>query len=172
MSILSTNTQEMQAVVLQPNVRQRMEQVDHIAADWMARHSLRILSISMGIVFVWFGALKLDMGLSPAEPLIRDTIDFLPMNLLLPMLALLEMTIGFGFLSGKFKRATVLLLLMQMGGAMSPIMLAPERIFNTFPYSFTLEGQYVVKDIILVSVGLVIWATVRGGGLSSKPLKK
>lgn len=172
MSILSTNTQEMKAVVIQPNLHERFEQLDQWAADWMARHSLRILSISMGIVFVWFGALKLDMGLSPAEPLIRETISFLPINIFLPLLALLEMVIGLGFLTGKFKRATVILLLMQMGGAMSPIILASDRIFNTFPYSFTLEGQYVMKDIILISVGLVMWATVRGGGLSSKPVKK
>ncbi|KAB2905197.1 MAG: hypothetical protein F9K27_05780 [Anaerolineae bacterium] len=143
-----------------------------MATQMAARYGLTLLSISMGIVFLWFGALKLDMGLSPAEPLIRETISFLPMKFFLPVLAVWEMVIGLGFLTGKFKRATILLLLAQMGGAMSPIILAPDRIFNTFPYSFTLEGQYVVKDIILISVGIVIWATVRGGGLSSKPVKK
>ncbi len=172
MSILSTNTTEMKAIVVKPNLMERLEALDQMATQMAARYGLTLLSISMGIVFLWFGALKLDMGLSPAEPLIRETISFLPMKFFLPVLAVWEMVIGLGFLTGKFKRATILLLLAQMGGAMSPIILAPDRIFNTFPYSFTLEGQYVVKDIILISVGIVIWATVRGGGLSSKPVKK
>lgn len=172
MSILSTNTTEMKAIVVKPNLMERLEALDQMATQMAARYGLTLLSISMGIVFLWFGALKLDMGLSPAEPLIRETISFLPMKFFLPVLAVWEMVIGLGFLTGKFKRATILLLMAQMGGAMSPIILAPDRIFNTFPYSFTLEGQYVVKDIILISVGIVIWATVRGGGLSSKPVKK
>ncbi|MBZ0304632.1 MAG: hypothetical protein K8I82_01065 [Anaerolineae bacterium] len=151
---------------------ERLETLDRTATELAARYGLTLLSVSMGIIFVWFGALKLDMGLSPAEPLIRETISFLPIKFFLPILAIWEMVIGLGFLTGQFKRATILLLLAQMGGAMSPIILAPDRIFNTFPYSFTLEGQYVVKDIVLISVGIVIWATVRGGGLSSKPVKK
>lgn len=172
MSILSTNTTEMKAIVVKPNLMERLETLDQMATQMAARYGLTLLSLSMGVVFLWFGALKLDMGLSPAEPLIRETISFLPMKFFLPVLAVWEMVIGLGFLTGKFKRATILLLMAQMGGAMSPIILAPDRIFNTFPYSFTLEGQYVVKDIILISVGIVIWATVRGGGLSSKPVKK
>jgi uncharacterized membrane protein YkgB len=162
----------MKAIIVKPNLMERLDALDQMATQMAARYGLTLLSISMGIVFLWFGALKLDMGLSPAEPLIRETISFLPMKFFLPVLAVWEMVIGLGFLTGKFKRATILLLLAQMGGAMSPIILAPDRIFNTFPYSFTLEGQYVVKDIILISVGIVIWATVRGGGLSSKPVKK
>jgi hypothetical protein len=64
----------------------------------------------------------------------------------------------------------VILLLGQMAGAMSPILLAPDRMWQSFPFIFTLEGQYVVKDIILISAGLVIGATVRGGGLTSDPV--
>ena len=139
----------------------------------LARHSLLLLRISIGIVFVWFGALKLVPGLSPAEPLIRAAYDFLPAALMSPfllMIAVLEIVIGLGFISGKFQRLTVLLLLAQMGGAMSPIILAPDRMWHSFPFVFTLEGQYVVKDIILISAGLVIGATVRGGGLTSDPI--
>src|SRR5690606_32916440 len=97
-------------------------------------------------------------------------ITFLPMDLFLPFLAVLEIVIGLGFITGKFMRLTVILLLGQMAGAMSPIILAPDRIWATFPFIFTLEGQYVVKDIILISAGLVIGATVRGGGLISSPV--
>jgi uncharacterized membrane protein YkgB len=149
---------------------QRFNTADKQITRFLARHSLTVLRISIGLVFVWFGALKLFPGMSPAEPLIRAAITFLPMDLFLPFLAVLEMTIGVGFITGKFMRLTVLLLLGQMAGAMSPIILAPDRIWATFPFVFTLEGQYVVKDIILISAGLVIGATVRGGGLISSPV--
>jgi uncharacterized membrane protein YkgB len=149
---------------------QQFNTADKKVTRFLARHSLTLLRISIGLIFVWFGALKLFPGMSPAEPLIRAAITFLPMDLFLPFLAVLEMTIGLGFITGKFMRLTVILLLGQMAGAMSPIILAPDRIWATFPFVFTLEGQYVVKDIILISAGLVIGATVRGGGLISSPV--
>jgi uncharacterized membrane protein YkgB len=151
-------------------LQQQFNSADKAVTRWLARHSLTLLRVSVGIVFVWFGALKLVPGLSPAEHLIRESITFLPMNYFLPFLACWEMVIGLGFISGKFKRLTLLLLLAQMGGAMSPIILRPDLIFTNFPYGLTLEGQYVIKDIILISAGLVIGATARGGGLTADPI--
>ena len=147
----------------------RFNGVDKTVTGLLAKHSLTLLRISMGIVFVWFGALKLIPGMSPAEPLIRATITFLPMDLFLPFLAVWEMAIGLGFITGKFQRVTIILLLMQMGGAMSPLVLAPDRLWEVVPFQWTLEGQYVFKDIILIAAALVIAATVRGGGLVSDP---
>jgi uncharacterized membrane protein YphA (DoxX/SURF4 family) len=136
-------------------------QAENLAIDLASRYGMTILRVTMGIVFVWFGALKLFPGLSPAEPLIRDSISFLPMDYFLPVLAIWEMVIGLGFLSGKFMRVTLVLLFLQMGGAMSPMILRPDLMWETFPYGWTLEGQYVFKDIILISVGLVFAAALR-----------
>jgi uncharacterized membrane protein YphA (DoxX/SURF4 family) len=146
----------------------RLMQLDATIGRLLARYSLIALRVSMGLVFVWFGALKFVPGLSPAEPLIRATITFLPMDLFLPLLAALEVLIGLLFLSGRFTRLTTILLLGQMAGAMSPMLLAPDHMWNIFPYAWTLEGQYVFKDIILISVGLVVAATARGGGMTSE----
>jgi hypothetical protein len=55
-----------------------------------------------------------------------------------------------------------------MVGAASPL-LFPGEVFNAFPYAPTLEGQYIIKNIVLVSGGLVVGATVRGGGLTANP---
>src|SRR5215207_6044951 len=85
-------------------------QADRAITHWMARNGVRLLRISMGIVFFWFGALKLVPGLSPAENLIRESITFFPMSLFLPLLAVWEMVIGLGFLTGRFMRLTILLL--------------------------------------------------------------
>lgn len=134
----------------------------------MARNGITLLRISMGVVFIWFGALKLVPDLSPAEPLIRETIDFIPMAIFLPLLAIWEIAIGLGFITGKFMRLTILLLFLQMPGTISPMFLRPDLVFTSFPFGLTLEGQYIVKNLVLVSAALVIGSTVRGGRLSAE----
>jgi uncharacterized membrane protein YkgB len=133
----------------------------------MARHSITLLRISIGIIFFWFGLLKLLPDMSPAEGLVRETLPFVPMRFFIPFLAIWEMLIGLGFMAGVFKRTTLLLLLLQMPGTLSPIILRPDLVFTVFPYGLTLEGQYIVKNLALISAGLVIGATVRGGRLVS-----
>lgn len=126
---------------------------------WTRRHSVMLLRIAIGIVYVWFGALKLVPGLSPAEPLIKGAYAFLPENLIQPFIAFIggfEVVIGLLFMYGRLPRITTVLMLMQMGGAMSPIVLAPHLIWTKFPAVYTLEGQYVFKDIILITAALVI----------------
>jgi uncharacterized membrane protein YkgB len=147
---------------------QRFDQVDSAITRWMAQNGVRLLRISMGVVFLWFGALKLFPALSPAEDLIRQSITFLPMSLFLPFLAVWEMAIGLGFITGKYMRFTILLLFLQMPGTISPVFLRPDLVFTQFPFGLTLEGQYIVKNLVLISAALVIGATVRGGALKSE----
>jgi uncharacterized membrane protein YkgB len=151
-----------------PSLATRFDHLDRRVTRLMATYGVTLLRISIGIVFLWFGALKLVPGLSPAEDLIRQSITFLPMNLFLPFLALWEMVIGLGFITGKFMRLTILLLFLQMPGTISPVFLRPDLVFTQFPFGLTLEGQYIVKNLIIISAALVIGATVRGGGLSSE----
>ncbi len=79
------------------------------------------------------------------------------------LLATLECAIGLGLILGKFMRFTLLLLCFQMLGAWLPLLLFPGEAFTQAPYAPTLEGQYIIKNIVLVGAGLVIGATVRGG---------
>ena len=141
----------------------------------MARYGVVILRVALGVVFFWFGVLKFFPGLSPAQTLAARTIDLLTFGLVpggpgLALLAVLECAIGLGLISGKFMRLTLLLLALQMFGAASPLVLFPGEVFTAFPYAPTLEGQYIVKNVVLVSAGIVIGATVRGGGLTSQSL--
>jgi hypothetical protein len=76
--------------------------------------------------------------------------------------------VGLGLISGKFMRLTLLLLAFQMIGAASPLLLFPGAVFMQFPYAPTLEGQYIIKNLVLVSAGVVIGATVRGGVLTPR----
>jgi uncharacterized membrane protein YphA (DoxX/SURF4 family) len=148
--------------------------VDVRITRWMARYSVPILRIGLGIVFLWFGVLKFFPNLSPAEELATRTIETLTFGLIqpqlaLPMLATLETLIGLGLLTGKFMRITLLLLLFQMIGTVTPLFLFPAETFTHFPYAPTLEGQYIIKNIVLVAAGLVIGATVRGGAIIADP---
>jgi uncharacterized membrane protein YkgB len=150
-------------------VRQ-LDQLDQQITRLMAHSGVTLLRISVGIVFLWFGVLKLVPGLSPAEPLIVESITFVPMGLFLPLLAVWEMLIGLGLLAGgRFIRPTLLLLFLQMPGTLSPALLRPDLVFTAFPFGLTLAGQYIVKNLVLISAGLVIGATARGGRLVSDP---
>lgn len=134
---------------------------DTLFINWARRNSMTMLRLAVGIVYVWFGALKLFPGYSPAEPLIRAAYAFLPpdlLNLFVAFIGVFEVVIGVLFIYGKLPRLTTLLMLMQMGGAMSPLVLAPSVVWQQFPLVWTLEGQYIFKDVILVVVGLAIAA--------------
>jgi hypothetical protein len=77
------------------------------------------------------------------------------------------MLIGLGFLSGRFLRITLLLLFLQMPGTMLPLLFFPAETFTVFPYAPTLEGQYIIKNLVLLGAALVVGATVRGGQLTA-----
>jgi uncharacterized membrane protein YkgB len=139
--------------------------VDVAITRWMAARGITILRIALGVVFVWFGALKFVPGLSPAEDLVRATVPFLPGEWFLPFLGLWEVAIGLGFLTGRALRVTILLLFLQMPGTLAPLVLLPARVFTVMPVGLTLEGQYIVKNLVLIAAALVIGATVRGARL-------
>jgi uncharacterized membrane protein YphA (DoxX/SURF4 family) len=144
--------------------------VDIRLANWMARYGIVILRVSLGIVFFWFGVLKFFPGLSPAQDLAIRTIEILtfgliPPNLTITLLATWECLIGLGLIFNLYMRATLLLLWVQMLGTITPIFFFPDEVFTRIPYAPTLEGQYIIKNIVLISAGIVIGATVRGGKL-------
>jgi uncharacterized membrane protein YphA (DoxX/SURF4 family) len=146
------------------------QSIDTRLTRWMARYGIALLRISLGIVFLWFGALKFFPGLSPAQDIAIRTMDKLAFGLISPavsihVLAAWECAIGLGLILGRLMRATLLLLWLQMLGAVTPLVLFPHEMFTRIPYAPTLEGQYIIKNLVLISAGLVIGATVRGGSL-------
>ncbi len=153
---------------------ERLATLDRRITHWMARHGIKLLRLSVGVVFLWFGALKFFPGLSPADDLALATIDELTFGVLNGdtarlLLALLETAIGLGLITGRFLRLTLLALFGQMLGTITPMFLFPELTFERFPFVLTLEGQYIVKNMVLVAAGLAIGATVRGGDLVEDP---
>jgi len=151
--------------------------LDQHITHWMAQHGILLLRISLGIVFFWFGFLKFFPGLSPAQDLATRTMEILTFGLLRPQLSIYilatwECLIGLGLITGWFMRATLLLLFLQMMGTITPIFFFPAEVFTHIPYAPTLEGQYIIKNMVLISAGLVIGATVRGGHLVPQPTRE
>lgn len=150
--------------------QEQFDEIDSRITGWMARYGVLILRISLGIVFFWFGVLKFFPALSPAESIASRTIEVLtfgivPPTVSLPVLAAWEVLIGLGLITGRFMRVTLALLGLQMLGTVTPLAIFPDETWRMFPIALTLEGQYIVKNLVLVSAALVIGATVRGGGV-------
>ncbi|MCL6512427.1 MAG: DoxX family protein [Anaerolineae bacterium] len=155
-------------------IQRNFDRIDLRITRWMARHGITLLRVGLGVVFFWFGAIKLMPGLSPAHDLAARTIGvltfgLLPPNISVPVLAIWECAIGLGLITGKFMRVTIFLLLVQMLGTLTPLALFPRETWRVFPIAPTLEGQYIIKNIVLVSAALVIGATVRGGYVLAEP---
>lgn len=148
--------------------------IDVVITNGMARYGILLLRLSLGFIFFWFGFLKFFSGVSSAEDLAVRTISNLTFGLIPPQASILilaawECLIGIGLISGKFLRATLFLLFLQMLGTVTPLILFPHEVFIRIPYVPTLEGQYIIKNLVLVSAGLVIGATVRGGAIIADP---
>ncbi len=155
----------------------RFQHIDIRITRWMASNGVGLLRISMGVIFFWFGMLKFFEGLSPAESLATTTIDMLSFGLIGPEvvrygLATWEVLIGIGLMFKWYLRETLLLMFLQMLGTFTPIVLLPNEVFTIFPYGLTLEGQYIIKNLVIISAGLVIGSTVRGGKVISEKLIK
>lgn len=149
-----------------------LNRIDKRLAHWMARYGPVLMRIGLGIIFFWFGMLKLFPGLSPAEELIRNTTYFVNPNWFLPLLAMWEITIGLCFIFGRFMRPTLILLFLHMPGTALPLLILPETVWTVFPYALTLEGQYIMKNLVIIGAGLVLGGTIRGGRLEPEATEK
>lgn len=128
-----------------------------------ARLGVPFLRTSLGVVFVWFGALKFFGHLSPAYDLIAATVYWLRPEIIVPILGGWEVAIGICFLIPPLTRLAILLLALQIPGTFLPLVLLPDICFTVFPFGLTLEGQYIVKNLVIIGAALVI-----GSNLSSK----
>lgn len=128
----------------------------------VSRHALTLLRVSIGVIYLWFGALKFFPGYSPAEDLAINTINKLtfglipqPVNIIL--LAIWECALGLLLITRTWLRAALICLFVHMLCTFTPLLFFPSVSFKYAPYGFTLVGQYIMKNIIIVCAALVIW---------------
>ncbi len=140
--------------------RERFDAIDATIAELMDRWSVPVLRAAVGVVFIWFGALKV-LGVSPAADLVASTVYVVPPELFVPVLGVWEVVIGLCLLYRPLIRVGILLLALQLPGTFLPLVLLPDVVYVAFPYGLTVEGQYIVKNLVIIGAALVIGSTVR-----------
>jgi len=144
-----------------------LHKLDAAIHRFLVAHSIQLLRIAVGLVFLLFGLLKFFPDVSPAEELTIKTTDALtfdviPGHVAIVLIASLECIIGLLLITGRFVRIAVYLLAGQLIGILAPLVLFTGRLFDGPHNAPTLEGQYVIKDIILVASGFVVASTLPG----------
>jgi len=137
------------------------------------KNGIMLLRISVGIVFLWFGFLKYFGNFSPAEDLASRTISFLTFGYMeseisMPLLATIECIIGLGIITKKHMKYVIPLLYFQMAGAILPLFLFTSETWQSF-FVPSLEGQYIIKNAVLITAAIVLDATAKGGELITDP---
>lgn len=141
------------------------DKLDRSISGFMNRHGVQALQISLAVIFIWFGLLK-TFGISPAAELVKSTVNWLPVFNSYEWVLIIgwwEVIIGVCFLFKKTIRIAIALLAMQMAGTFMPLVLLPEITFQAgkIPYAPTIEGQYIIKNLLIISAALVIGGTLR-----------
>jgi uncharacterized membrane protein YkgB len=138
-----------------------LDRFDQSIAGFMRRYGHIVLRIALGVIFIWFGALKFFPGLSPAADLVARTVYWMPADVFIPILAAWEVLIGLCLLIRPLIRLAILLLFLQMGGTFLPLVILPDVTWQRVPFAPTIEGQYILKNLIIIGAALVIGGTVR-----------
>ena len=140
---------------MQTNNLSGLKKFDVKLIDFLNRVSLPALQISLGIIFIWFGVLKI-FGDSPANDLITKTIYWFDPAIFIPVLGVWEAAIGICLIVPAFIRIGLFLLALQMPGTFLPLILLPEVCFQSIPFDLTLEGQYIIKNLVLIGAAIVV----------------
>ena len=145
------------------------ERIDPLIASWMQRWGLLLLRWSLALIFIWFGALK-PFGLSEANDLIEATVYWaVSPGWFIVVLGWWEVLIGLCLLWRPLIRVALALLALQMGGTFLPLVLVPEATWVQPPWQPTLAGQYIIKNLVIISAAIVVGGSVRTNPAQPNP---
>jgi putative oxidoreductase len=133
--------------------RRRLDQL-------LRRASLPLLRASLGLVFIWFGALKVA-DVTPARELVAGTVPWLDPGWFVPALGWFEIAIGAVLMSGYLLGWVCAAMVAHLGGTFLTVVMQPEVMFqHGNPFMLTMEGEFVAKNLVLITAALVIagWA--------------
>jgi uncharacterized membrane protein YkgB len=137
------------------------ERLDQAIVRFLQDHGVRLLRWTLGLVFVWFGALKV-IDRSPVADLVAQTVPWLPADLFVRGLGIWEIAIGVGLLMGVGLRVVLLIFIAQMAGTFLVLITRPGEAFQDGnPLLLTTIGEFVIKNLVLIAAGLAIGATVQ-----------
>lgn len=135
---------------------QQIAKVDQSIGEAVGKGAIPLLRLSLALVYIWFGALKLA-GVSPVASLVAQTAHPVPKKIAVPLMGLWELVIGLGLLLRLALRPTLLLLFLQITGTFMTAIRRPQRIFQANnPLLLTKEGEFLLKNLVLLSAGLAV----------------
>ena len=138
-----------------------LERIDQRVTAFLARWSQPALRVSVALVFIWFGALKI-FDVTPVTELVANTVYWFDPDWVVPALGVVEVAVGLGLLFGMALRSVLALFFLQMLGTFLVFVVQPDVAFvDGNPLLLTTEGEFVVKNLVLLSAGLVIGTAVR-----------
>ena len=115
--------------------------------------------LSLGMVFIWFGLLK-PFGEKTTTSLLAHTIYVFPTEIILPLLGWWEVAIGVTLMFQPLVKYSILLQFIRIPGTILAFFMHPNICFVHIPYVPSPEGQYLIKDIIILIAGIAIAGTV------------
>lgn len=136
------------------------DDVDNKITAKLRKVGVPFLRYAIGIIFLWFGFLKL-IGVSPAMEIVERTVYWVNPSWFVPFLGAWEMAIGICFIIKPIVRVGIALLIPQMVGTFLPLILLPGVTFQGNILLPTLEGQYILKNLVIIGAAIAIGSTVR-----------
>ncbi|MDN5216955.1 doxx family protein [Fulvivirgaceae bacterium BMA12] len=126
------------------------------------KYGMRYLESSIGLIYLWFGALKFFPGLSPAEQLAGDTLSIIVFHTidqqwLLWGLAVMELVIGICLLFRSRSKLAIFLVFLHMAGTLLPLFIFPDLSFSNPPFGFSIIGQYIMKNLVIIGALVIIY---------------
>jgi putative oxidoreductase len=153
-------------------IKRRAGLLDRFAADSLRPLALPTLRILLGVLFVWFGALKVA-GVSPVKAMVAATLPWADPNVIVPVLGGIEVLLGLGLLSGIALRLVLPALAMHLTGTFLTFIMLPAQMFNSSdPLLLTENGEFVTKNLVLISATLVLFAHASRPSAVAVPLPR
>ena len=138
----------------------RLRPIDDRVRAFLGRAGVPALRVSVGIVFVWFGLLKV-LDVSPVADLVARTVYWFDPEVIVPALGAFEIVVGALLIANRFLRLALALFAAQMLGTFSVLLLLPTVAFQDGnPFLLTVEGEFVVKNLVLIAAGMVVGSKV------------
>ncbi len=142
-------------------MRDLFDRFDRMVVAALERWSVPLLRLSLGIVFLWFGGLKV-FGVTPVTDLVAATVYWVDPDWFVVSLGVVEMLVGAGLILRRAMRIILAVFLAQMAGTFLVLILLPDIAFQDGnPLKLTVEGEFVIKNLVLFSAGLVVGSMVR-----------
>jgi uncharacterized membrane protein YkgB len=119
-------------------------------------HGLTALGGALGLVYIWFGALKIA-GLSPAAALVVGTVPWPTPSWFVAALGWFEVALGVWILVGRLLRPALPVFAAHMAGTLGVLVFMPRAAFqHGNPFLLTMVGEFVVKNLVLLAAGVVV----------------